>query len=398
MNLLIDFLTTHGLYGAGEYHRRIVHELIKTIKQDRLTNIQLYAIHDSRLTISYNDLTEQAITKEINIKFIDLRNTSILDVIQQYQINKFFIACGQRVGEYPDISKVRCETICVTHDLLYEEWYNNHIYEHWILNASRWQKLNWICRTVVHPTRLFLAYLRSKAFQKNLSFMKAVFEMLNNNSLAKCITVSEYTKRTIVYNFSVNPEKIEVLYSPEKLIPPKQNIQNQKLRELIEKKIKYFIILSADRESKNANKAIKAFKAYSQFDKYSYLLVSGSHAADKNNIINVEYLSDSDFIWAMENCHALIYPTYFEGFGYPPIEAMKYGKPILTSNTTSLPEILGEAPIYFSPLYESAIFDALMKLKEADYEKLSKKSLIQYQIIINRQKKDLAKLISLILH
>lgn len=114
-------------------------------------------------------------------------------------------------------------------------------------------------------------------------------------------------------------------------------------------------------------------------------------------IENLDFLSDSDLSAAMEHCYALVYPSYFEGFGYPPLEAMKYGRPVLCSNTTSMPEILGDAPIYFSPLYESAIFKAFCDLSEDNYAYYSNKSKERYDLVSKRQNEDLQKLVQLIL-
>ena len=93
----------------------------------------------------------------------------------------------------------------------------------------------------------------------------------------------------------------------------------------------------------------------------------------------------------------MIYPSLFEGFGYPPLEAMKYGKPVLSSNVCSMPEILGDAPIYFSPFYESAIFNALLELKDSNYSNYSNKSYKRYCEVHEIQERDLRDLVNMIL-
>ena len=76
---------------------------------------------------------------------------------------------------------------------------------------------------------------------------------------------------------------------------------------------------------------------------------------------------------------------------------MHYGKPVLCSNAPSMPYILGDAPIYFSPLYESAIFNALGSLTNEKYIHYCEKSRIQYTIIHDRQEKDLRTIVNMII-
>lgn len=109
------------------------------------------------------------------------------------------------------------------------------------------------------------------------------------------------------------------------------------------------------------------------------LIVTGSKGelSDKD-IISFDYVSNSDVEYLYMNAWALIYSSYTEGFGYPPIEAMKYSTPVISSNVCSMPEILGDAALYFSPLYENDLFCKVECLSE-NYHYYKMKSREQYQ-------------------
>jgi hypothetical protein len=75
------------------------------------------------------------------------------------------------------------------------------------------------------------------------------------------------------------------------------------------------------------------------------------------------YLDEAALAAVWEGCEALIFPSLYEGFGIPLLEAMTFGKPILCSRLTSLPEVAGEAAIYFDPRKPREIVNAISKLR-----------------------------------
>ena len=82
----------------------------------------------------------------------------------------------------------------------------------------------------------------------------------------------------------------------------------------------------------------------------------------KKDIIILGYIDDSTLQWLYQNCFAFIYPSLFEGFGLPVLEAMSLGAPVITSNVSSIPEIVGEAGIMVDPLDEKALYKAMHKM------------------------------------
>jgi glycosyltransferase involved in cell wall biosynthesis len=82
----------------------------------------------------------------------------------------------------------------------------------------------------------------------------------------------------------------------------------------------------------------------------------------KGDLILTGYVSDDALQWLYENCFVFVYPSLFEGFGLPVLEAMTCGAPVITSTTTSLPEIVGTAGVLVDPLQEDAITAAMRTL------------------------------------
>ncbi len=92
------------------------------------------------------------------------------------------------------------------------------------------------------------------------------------------------------------------------------------------------------------------------------------------NIHFTGFVSDEELAWLYSNTEAYIFPSLMEGFGLPGLEAMGYGAPVVSSNTTCLPEVYGDAAHYFNPLSISYIASSI---KDVIDNKVLKKSLIK---------------------
>ena len=80
------------------------------------------------------------------------------------------------------------------------------------------------------------------------------------------------------------------------------------------------------------------------------------------DVIVTDYVSDKDLPALYRSATALVYPSLFEGFGLPPLEAMACGTPVITSNTSSLPEVVADAAILVDPYNENDIAGAMLKI------------------------------------
>ena len=100
-------------------------------------------------------------------------------------------------------------------------------------------------------------------------------------------------------------------------------------------------------------------------------------AAD--DVLLTGYVTDEELAWLYRNCFAFLYPSLFEGFGMPVLEALTLGAPVICSNNTSLPEVAGDAALLVDPLDVSAIAAAMQRLAsgEVSREALKQKGEIQ---------------------
>jgi len=99
----------------------------------------------------------------------------------------------------------------------------------------------------------------------------------------------------------------------------------------------------------------------------------------EQKVILTGYLSDEELIWLYQNCFGNLYPALYEGFGLPVLEGMQFGAPTACSNTTSLPEVAGEAGAQLDPIEEGLWTEFMLRLEKLpDYrQKLSRSGPIQ---------------------
>lgn len=412
MNILLDFLTIQWKNGGGEYTRRVYFELFRKLKEEGNDAVKLFALWDSSQGIAYEDLREEALRASVDITFIDLYGRTLSSIISECCIDRFFIAMSQVLGDYPDIDleNVLCEVFCVTHDVCNEERYYNQMDYYYKFSHPKYQFENrpepgwkiyfrWKDSTP-RLVRWLIQIRRDRLREKTLASMQRVMSLYHKNPRVHLIAVSEYTKKSLQYNFGIPANDIQVLWSPERIYAePKESVENEILRGLIEKRKKIYLLVNANRPQKNPFKAVHAFEKYASLkNDGACMLALGYQEKAGDCIVTIPWLSDSDLANAYKHCYAMVYPSFFEGFGYPPLEAMHYGKPVLCSNATSMPGIFGDAPIWFSPLYETAVFEALNTLDEENYDDYALRSMQQYERIQKRQKEDLDLLIKRLLN
>lgn len=191
----------------------------------------------------------------------------------------------------------------------------------------------------------------------------------------KIIAVSESTKNDLVNLYGIDPAKIKTIHSG---ISPifNQMTDEEELSFRNENDLpdKYILFLGKLEPRKNIASIIRAFDIlnHSQDFKEYYLVIVGNrgwldkdigerHIAspNRNRIIFRNQIDNESRVGYYNCAELLVYPSFFEGFGFPPLEAMTCGVPVITSFNSSLPEIVGDSSILIDPANVSELAGAI---------------------------------------
>lgn len=397
MNILFDFITTQWFFGTGgcEYIRRVYYALIERIDSG-LNDVNIIGVIDSSLPeTQYEDLTTNALLKHC-VSVVDINGKKLKDLVVDNHIDKIFVGVTQVWAERYSFTNVDCEVITITHDIHDEEVDSIRFYEYNALFGSAYMRLRQIGARAVKSIKSWLGITHAP--------LSGFINALKDNEKWRCITVSEYSRHSLEYFYEVPSSRIQVLYSPERTMECNDKPSDKKLAEIIASGRKYYLLISADRPLKNANRTLLAFNRYCEknfHDKKErplFVTVGMNKSEICEGHVDLARLTESDLVCAYKHCFALVFSSFFEGFGYPPMEAMKYGVPVLASNVTSIPEIVGDAAITFSPFYICDIYRAFCMLTDENRNQYSKRSLEWYKVINEKQNADLVRLVDIIVH
>lgn len=185
------------------------------------------------------------------------------------------------------------------------------------------------------------------------------------------VAISNFTKNTLVERYKISSDKISVIYESY----DEQLYGKSKKMDVPDLQKPYFYYPAATWPHKNHLRLLEAFaKLHAKRSEYN-LVFSGvkMQATEEilkkikeldleNEVTILGYLDYEQLPAIYQNAFALVFPSLFEGFGIPLLEAMASKCPIIASNTTSIPEVAGSAALYFDPLDVDAIATEMEKL------------------------------------
>lgn len=380
MNILFDFISMQGrVTGGGVYTKIVLNELYD--KKRAHENIQIFGLFDSQKTIGVSDSIcfNTCFDKKIDINKFE----SIKDIVKRNDISVFFIGILQRYIKY-DLNDIDCRVISILHDLSALEIKGSKLY---LLKPRTHGEI------LKEKIKKILSHIIHAYHDEDYYFHRNRFALEKDNF--QIVTVSEFSKASIYYYLPFLKNKnIKVLFSP--LRDPSEPKPVTPVKKLVDGGNRFFLILSSDRWLKNAKMAIEVLRIFCDRHSDYYLVTTGNIRSQFNNHIALHYVDDSELAYLLCNAYALIYPTIIEGFGYPPIEAMRYGTPVLSSGFSSIPEVIGESNLYFSPFYRSDLMKKLEYFIDNDIDIFRRQAFEQYKTISSKQREDLKCLIKLI--
>ena len=238
---------------------------------------------------------------------------------------------------------------------------------------------------------------------------------------AHILTVSEFSRQDILKTYGLPPDKVTVTHNGcEAHFTPQPASEHE--TEAIKQKFgiarDYLLAVGSLQPRKNL---VRLLRAYAQLREqqpsfqlqlvlvgrqlwlYQEILREIRQQNFAADVIVTGYANDEDLPALYRSAVALVYPSLFEGFGLPPLEAMACGTPVITSNSSSLPEVVGDAALLVNPYEESELAQAMWRItnntalrsqlsqagrqqaKRFTWSAAAEKTLRTYQTVIRQQ-------------
>jgi len=215
------------------------------------------------------------------------------------------------------------------------------------------------------PNRLAYAYARSSLW----------FATHRSN---RVLTVSEASKRDILRYFRVPERKIDVIYNAidERFGEPPAPEEIERVRDRYQLNAPYVLYAGNIKPHKNLERLIEAFHMVRRGDlEHVKMLIIGDEISKyatlrravhkyklHKHVRFFGFVPDKTLAVLYRLARAFVFPSLYEGFGLPPLEAMASGTPVITSNLSSLPEVVGDAALLIDPYDADAIADAMRRV------------------------------------
>lgn len=193
----------------------------------------------------------------------------------------------------------------------------------------------------------------------------------------RIVTVSKFSKNDIAEKYQIESSKIDVVYNgASSSFKPISDNEKQKIKEKYTQHQAYFLFVGTLHPRKNILRLLMAFEQFKITTSSAMKLVIVGRKMwwtnelniffeqmeAKNDVIFTGRMNDEELIAITAAAYAITYVPIFEGFGIPLVEAMQCGIPVITSNVTSMPEVVENAGLLVNPFVVDEIYNAMIKI------------------------------------
>ncbi len=190
-------------------------------------------------------------------------------------------------------------------------------------------------------------------------------------------TVSETIKKELIDRYGLSPDLIDVVYNAAKPeFQPSSDTEKTAVKQRYTEGKEYFLYTGAIHPRKNLIGLLKAFSQFKKRQQNGYKLVLAGrmawHSGDfqkllstykyRSDVVLTGYLPLAELTGLTASAYAMIYPSFYEGFGVPVLEAMQSDVPVITSAGTSMQEVAGEAALYADPRDPASLAEQMNRL------------------------------------
>lgn len=357
-------------HGGGEYARIIFEALLAR-------GGSFSCVYSTALFIDSYFLQK---CKERRIICKDYKDLGLIPTLKSMNCTTFYSALPYLYGNLNFTGINFIGTIHGLRDLEIQSDSNMYLYE------SSFQAK---CKSLLKETKFY----KKISYKRNYKRFKSLFE----NQSFKYIVVSNHTKNAILTFFpEINPTNIQIYYSPNFL----------EIKEHINSSESFYLLVSGNRWLKNPFRALKAIdNLISKGLIHRKTLVTGScskyilnRLKNKHLFTFLPYVSDEELSQLMQKAYCFIYPSLNEGFGYPPLQAMACGTPVIASAVCSIPEVCGLGALYFNPYSVCEIENRLLQIEDNCIRStLIVEGYKRFEFISKRQTEDLKNLVDFLL-
>jgi len=325
----IDFREALGnRAGKGYYAYHLTSEIIK---HDRENQYILYTSKNTSEFEKYKNVAVKVITKKSL-----LWHLAVLKNLYKEDVNVFFSPTSYIIPAWHDPLKLR--VVMTVHDLV--------------------------------------AFLFPENHNKKAMFAERIFLKKALNRVIHIFAVSLNTKRDLITQFFIPNELVSVVHnaaSENFKVIPKEELKDFAQENNLPKK--YIFAAGTLEPRKNFSMLIRSFaQVAKEFPEYKLLIAGAkgwyydeifetvSYLKLEEKVKFLGYVTSEELEKLYNLAEIFVYPSVYEGFGIPPLEAMKCGCPVITSNTSSLPEVVGDAAIKINPKKEKELTERIIEL------------------------------------